>query len=447
MNSPYEEELDIIQQDDQQPFLPPRKDMSLDDQQEGLLQTAFVVSYMLLAPVFGYLGDRMNRKLLILIGMVVWVGAVVVASFLREYYLFLTMRMLVGVGEAAYSTVAPAILADLFTDTARTRALVAFYIAMPVGSGIGFIVAASVADWTGHWAWSLRVSPALGCILLVVFALFFKEPVRGAADRSQLMPTSYREDIRELAKIPTYTLLVSASIAVYFVTGALSWWTPNVTIYAWQVIQRDEASPEWFSSIVGVIFMFGGIFGVPLGSAVSKCWANGFSFRCFHVGPNPRADPLYCAIGLLISVPFLWIALYLMLCFSLLLTWLCTFVVILLLASNYSITTDVILSVTPPTRRSSATAIQILVAHLFGDAGSPYIVGLISDRLKDHYSSHTTRSHFFEFFALRDALFLVALMLPIGAFFYFMAALTVEKDRDQQKQMMSSSCQEPRNEE
>uniref|UniRef100_A0A183BVU0 MFS domain-containing protein n=1 Tax=Globodera pallida TaxID=36090 RepID=A0A183BVU0_GLOPA len=390
-----------------------KKDMSLDDQQEGLLQTAFIVSYMLLAPVFGYLGDRMNRKMLILIGMVVWVGAV-------EYYLFLMMRMLVGVGEAAYSTVAPAILADLFTDTARTRALVAFYIAMPVGSGLGFIVAASVADWTGHWAWSLRVSPALGCILLVVFALFFKEPVRGAADRSQLMPTSYR---------------------------ALSWWTPNVTIYAWQVIQRDEVSPEWFSSIVGVIFMFGGIFGVPLGSAVSKCWANGFNFRCFHVGPNPRADPLYCAIGLLISVPFLWIALYLMLCFSLLLTWLCTFVVILLLASNYSITTDVILSVTPPTRRSSATAIQILVAHLFGDAGSPYIVGLISDRLKDHHSSHTIRSHVFEFFALRDALFLVALMLPIGAFFYFMAALTVEKDRAQQKQMMSSSCQEPRNEE
>jgi len=35
-----------------------------------------------------------------------------------------------------------------------------------------------------------------------------------------------------------------------------------------------------------------------------------------------------------------------------------------------------------PTRRSTAEAFQILLSHAFGDAGSPYLVGTISDCLK-----------------------------------------------------------------
>ena len=43
------------------------------------------------------------------------------------------MRALVGIGEASYSTVAPTVIADLFTDSDRTVAMTAFYFAIPVG--------------------------------------------------------------------------------------------------------------------------------------------------------------------------------------------------------------------------------------------------------------------------------------------------------------------------
>ena len=33
--------------------------------------------------------------------------------------------------------------------------------------------------------------------------------------------------------------------------------------------------------------------------------------------------------------------------------------------------------VVPPRRRSTAEAIQILVCHAFGDAGSPYLIGVV----------------------------------------------------------------------
>lgn len=34
--------------------------------------------------------------------------------------------------------------------------------------------------------------------------------------------------------------------------------------------------------------------------------------------------------------------------------------------------------VVTPTRRSSAEAFQILISHMFGDAGSPYLIGVVS---------------------------------------------------------------------
>lgn len=41
--------------------------------------------------------------------------------------------MLVGIGEASYSTVAPTIISDLFAKNLRSRMLAAFYFAIPVG--------------------------------------------------------------------------------------------------------------------------------------------------------------------------------------------------------------------------------------------------------------------------------------------------------------------------
>ena len=38
-----------------------------------------------------------------------------------------------GVGEASYSTIAPTIIADLFSGSSRTKALSLYFFAIPVG--------------------------------------------------------------------------------------------------------------------------------------------------------------------------------------------------------------------------------------------------------------------------------------------------------------------------
>src|SRR5438270_1460942 len=87
----------------------------------GLLPFAFLLCYMVLAPVFGILADRYSRWALVGLGVIIWSlasgasgipwTALGVASTLGFTFLLIT-RCLVGVGEAAYGPVAPAMISD-----------------------------------------------------------------------------------------------------------------------------------------------------------------------------------------------------------------------------------------------------------------------------------------------------------------------------------------------
>jgi MFS transporter, Spinster family, sphingosine-1-phosphate transporter len=47
-----------------------------------------------------------------------------------------------------------------------------------------------------------------------------------------------------------------------------------------------------------------------------------------------------------------------------------------------------------PTRRSTAEAFQILISHAFGDAGSPYFVGVLSEGLKGYVRTRAVQEMF-----------------------------------------------------
>ena len=98
--------------------------------------------------------------------------------------MFLIIRCLVGVGEASYSCIAPTLIGDLFTDSTRTKMLAIFYLAVPVGSGLGYICGSNIALAFKDWRWALRFTPPIGFVCVILLALFVKEPKRGGAEGS-----------------------------------------------------------------------------------------------------------------------------------------------------------------------------------------------------------------------------------------------------------------------
>lgn len=112
-------------------------EFKVDDSYMGLLQTTFVLSYMVMAPAFGYLGDRYSRRWNMISGVALWSATTLIGSYMQSYGSFTIFRAMVGIGEASYSTIAPTIISDLFINDIRSKMLALFYFAIPVGSGFG----------------------------------------------------------------------------------------------------------------------------------------------------------------------------------------------------------------------------------------------------------------------------------------------------------------------
>jgi len=358
----------------------------MDNKQGGLLQTSFVVSYMLCAPVFGFLGDRYSRKYIIAGGVLFWSLTTYFGSLIphdQKGWFFL-MRGLVGVGEASYSTIAPTLIADLFVNEMRTRMLALFFFAIPVGSGLGYVVGSQMASAFNDWAWALRVTPPLGILSVILVLVFLKEPVRGqsesantpstadlteqtSSDSISVIPAhSVLQDLKALSTNRSYIWSTAGFTCVCFAIGALSWWAPDYMELA-SKMAGNEISQKNINLTFGGITAAAGILGVLLGSGGAS----------FYRRYNARADPFICAAGIFISIPFGFMGLALahkVMSFA----WFSIFLAVLFLCINWTLVADILLYVVPADKRSFAQSIQILIAHALGDAFSPFFVGAVS---------------------------------------------------------------------
>ncbi|XP_065347912.1 protein spinster isoform X2 [Cloeon dipterum] len=416
-----------------------QKDFSVGDDKGGLLQTAFVISYMVFAPLFGYLGDRYSRRAIMAFGVFLWGLTTLLGSFMQSYNWFLLMRALVGIGEASYSTIAPTIISDLFVKDLRSKMLALFYFAIPVGSGLGYIVGSETAHFGGSWHWGLRVTPVLGAIAVLLILFVMVDPERGQAEgHTELHHTDYATDIKDLVNNRSFMWSTFGFTCVAFVAGALSWWGPIFILNGMQLQPgKENMKLADVSLTFGIITMLSGIVGVPLGATLAQ------KLRVNY----PRADPLICAVGLLISAPLLFAASLTVtsnaiLCYTLI------FLGEVALNLNWSIVADILLYVVVPTRRSTAEAFQILLSHALGDAGSPYLIGLMSEYFKTilvpadvDVSGLTAEnvtaaaglindvSHSVKFHSLQYALFTTNFVEIVGGLFFFLTALYIVADK------------------
>src|SRR3954467_7435472 len=115
-----------------------KQEMGFSDEQLGSLQSAFMWGYFLTAPIFGYLGDRLPRRWLVAAGVFVWSVGTLLSGHAGTLGSLLIFRVLVGLGEASFGTISPGWIADLFTPKKRNMAISIFYLAIPVGSALGY---------------------------------------------------------------------------------------------------------------------------------------------------------------------------------------------------------------------------------------------------------------------------------------------------------------------
>jgi len=198
-----------------------------------------------------------------------------------------------------------------------------------------------------------------------------------------------------------------------FVLGGLSWWMPSFVEYAvYSVNQQQHDIPLKFGVVTGI----SGLAGVTVSTMLAP------KLRAIRA----YADPVICAVGSLIAVPSLFGMISLIRSTNESIFWLISSIGITSMCLAWAMVADILLYVIHPEKRSFASAFNILIVHLFGDAFSPIVIGAISDWLR---ATKTVDTYYNRFTSLQAALYAGPFFAALSFGAYLFAAIYVESDK------------------
>ena len=332
-------------------------EFSLTHAQEGRVAAAFVIGYTLCSPIFGYLGDRFSRPRLMAVGVFLWSLATVLSGLSSTLFFLMGARILVGVGEASFGVIVPGYVKDFERDPiALNKKLALFYVAIPLGSALGYVLGGSIAA-AYSWRWAFYIA-AFPSIILSACLLRFPEKT------NRVIPSgSFLSGIKQLIKNRT---LCYAQAGYIFNTFALTSIAAFVPTYG---ISNLGFELSRINSLFGLILVATGIAGTTLGAH--------FSSRQAQNAANPIGGLLsFCSTWALLAAPFLAAAFLVKSGTAFLV--LAGIAELLIFASLAPINTVLVLSA-PAALVTATQGFTVLLINIFGAFLGPQIVGAVAD--------------------------------------------------------------------
>jgi predicted MFS family arabinose efflux permease len=332
----------------------------------GLVTTAFIWCYVLAAPLVGPLADRFSRKWIVVAGGALWSVATLLTAVTHSYSTLLIRHTIVGIGEASFGIIAPTIVADLFPEAKRGRILGIFYLALPVGAALGYIVGGVVGGAHG-WRAPFYLAGAPGLLLVLAIA-FLPEVPRGIQDT--IPETIERKSLRGLLRNKAFWTATVGMGFMTFALGGISIWMPTF------LVRERGYSVGMAGTIFGLILLFDGIVASLLGG-----WT------------GDKLLPRYKGAYYLVSAITLGLGIPVML-FALHSSGIRMFIGILLggflLLFNTSPLNAALINAVGPHIRAFALALNIVMIHLLGDVPSSWVIGRLADRYPLHIALSST---------------------------------------------------------
>ncbi len=326
------------------------------DAEFGFLTTAFFICYTATAPFIGVLADRFARKWIIVAGALVWSAATLLTAFTYDFTTLLIRHTIVGIGEATFVTIAPSFLADLFAEEKRGRVLAIFYLNLPLGTAVGYIIGGYLG---GRFGWrSPFYVAALPGFLLALALTFLPEPRRGAKDR--MAATHERATVLGLARNGAFWTATLGMAMMTFSLGGLQVWMPTF-LYRIRGVPLDHAN-QVFGIMTAANAVIATLVGGWLGDRLLQRTAGAYYLiSALSLGAGIPVMALAIFGAKPIMFPAIAVGEF------------------LLLLNTAPLNAAIINSVSASVR-ATAIAINLFVIHLLGDAFSPTLIGYVSDK-------------------------------------------------------------------
>jgi MFS family permease len=377
-------------------------DLHLSDTEIGSMEAALLLSFTVLAPLFGRLGDRYSRTKLMASAAVIWSIAtgltgvmdhfpvlpgpihfnVPLASFTLSLsgvaVVLCLVRAAVGVGESSYSTITPSLVADYFPPERRATALGIFQAAIPMGFALGAVIGVMLARFFG-WRLAFMIVGVPG-LITAFFVWRLREPTRGATDldahgsvetsqstaevaNEKPASTSWLQTSWRIIRNRDWFLSTAGYTCLTFVLGAFGTWATLL------LVREKGMSVQNAGVTLGVVILLAGAAGTFgggwLADRLARKRRNAYFMVCaassfLGIGP--------AFVCLSANNPYVFIP--------------AIFLTVFFLFINNAPFHAILLNSVSAAVRATAVALNIVAIHLFGDVISRFGVGVLSDSLK-----------------------------------------------------------------
>jgi MFS family permease len=209
-----------------------QQEMGLNNVQLSFVGASFMYVYALVGPVAGIIGDKLNRKFLIISGLIFWSLITVATAFSTKYWHLVLFRALEGFGEAFYFPASMALISDYHGPETKSRAMGIHQSSVYAGTIAGGAVAGYMGQYYG-WRSGFYLFGSLGIVLGAVLLLTLKEPPRTKSEVTEphamidLRRPNLWEDIREIFRTPMVRILIAVFVGANFVASVFLTWMPK----------------------------------------------------------------------------------------------------------------------------------------------------------------------------------------------------------------------------
>lgn len=381
-----------------------KEELNLNDSMLGLLSgVAFALFYATLGIPIARLADRFGRKYVIAASLAIFSVMTATCGAAVNFITLFLARVGVGIGEAGTTPASMSIISDLFEKERRSLAMAIMSVGANVGLLVGFVVGGYVAVHYG-WRQAFLIIGGPGVIVALVVLMTLREPRRGLADglsaSAAESPQHFWTCIRFLLSQPSYrNAALGLSMMLFVATGVIAW-LPSFLARS-HGMQADEVG-----RLLGLAVGLAGPLGtIVLGGIIAdRLTRRDIRWGLWLVAAGALA--LCPAYVLVVVAPTGSQAI------------LAYFIPAVLGIFYQGPTAALTQAVSPVSMRATSGALLLLIGNLIGLGLGPLAIGVLSDMIEPRFGDES----------LRYALLLAPVAAVAGAFLYFRAARTLQKD-------------------
>ncbi|XP_016647433.1 PREDICTED: probable sphingolipid transporter spinster homolog 2 [Prunus mume] len=388
-------------------------DFKLSNFQDGVLSSAFMVGLLMASPIFASLAKSHNPFRLIGVGLSVWTFATAGCGSSIDFWTIAICRMLVGVGEASFISLAAPFIDDHAPAPQKTAWLAMFYMCIPTGIAVGYVYGGFVGD---NFSWRYAFWGEAFCMLPFAVLAFAMNPLQlkgfapliedfhpvladslkifkillfsnsfltagsdvsninscvivssdkasrsSPASKSLNQLSRFSKDMKELLRDKVYVVNILGYVSYNFVIGAYSYWGPKAGYSIYRMSNPDLL----FGGITIVCGILGTLAGGLILDSVNATINNAFKL----LSGATILGAIFCFSAFCVRSLYFFVVLFSM--------------GELLVFATQAPVNYVSLRCVKPSLRPLSMAVSTVSIHIFGDVPSSPLAGILQDHVNN----------------------------------------------------------------